>query len=150
MRDKIIHLMKSEGLTTTRLAEILQIQPSAVSHLVSGRNKPGYDLLQKILRRFSRINPDWLLLDSDEMYRSDTTSDSSDSPLADEPVFDFLSDNDELKPLDAVDLSEVDVKEEASSPLVSAFKQSKRGDKSPIFVVLFYDDGSCESFSMRR
>lgn len=66
--------MKSEGLTPSRLAEILEIQPSGISHLVSGRNKPGFDLLQKILARFPKINPDWLLLDSDQMYRADASA----------------------------------------------------------------------------
>lgn len=66
--------MKSEGLTSSRLAEILEIQPSGISHIVSGRNKPGFDLLQKILRRFPRINPDWLLLDSPTIYRDDEES----------------------------------------------------------------------------
>ena len=49
--------------------------PSGISHILSGRNKPGFDLLQKILRRFPRINPDWLLLDSPQMYRSDSEAD---------------------------------------------------------------------------
>lgn len=150
MKEKIIHLMKSEGLTTTRLAEILEIKPSAVSHLVSGRNNPSYDLLQKILRRFPRVNPDWLLLDSVEPYRKD------------EDVFD---DNDEqIEPQESSDgdqipfgvagaqinpVSDLD-KNESSQPLFNVFQPSTRGAKSPIFVVLFYDDGSCESFSMRK
>ncbi len=69
MKDKIAYLMKSEGLTTTRMAEILDIQPSGISHIISGRNNPRFDLLQKILRRFPRINPDWLLLDAPNVYR---------------------------------------------------------------------------------
>lgn len=72
MREKLLQLMKNEGLTSSRLAEILDIQPSGISHLLSGRNKPGFDLLQKMLRRFPRINPDWLLLDSEQMYRDST------------------------------------------------------------------------------
>ncbi|MFI3265333.1 MAG: helix-turn-helix domain-containing protein [Rikenellaceae bacterium] len=71
MKDKLAYLMKSEGLTTTRMAEILDIQPSGVSHIISGRNNPRFDLLQKILRRFPRINPDWLLLDAPNVYRDD-------------------------------------------------------------------------------
>ncbi len=71
MKDKIVHLMKSEGLTLSRLAEILEVQPSGVSHIVSGRNNPRFDLLQKILKRFPQINPDWLLLDAPNMYREE-------------------------------------------------------------------------------
>ena len=61
--------MKNEGLKPSQLAELLEINPAGISHILAGRNKPGFDLLQKILRRFPRINPDWLLLDSDKMYR---------------------------------------------------------------------------------
>ena len=69
MREKLLDLMKNEGLKPSQLAELLGINPAGISHILAGRNKPGFDLLQKILRRFPRINPDWLLLDSDKMYR---------------------------------------------------------------------------------
>lgn len=70
MREKLLVLMKNEGLTSSRLAELLGIQPSGISHILAGRNKPSFDFVQKILRRFPRINPDWLLLDSQDMYRT--------------------------------------------------------------------------------
>lgn len=76
MREKLLDLMKSEGLRSSQLAEMLEINPAGISHILAGRNKPGFDLLQKILRRFPRINPDWLLLDSDKMYREDAVSQS--------------------------------------------------------------------------
>ena len=71
MKEKLSNFMKNEGLTSSRLAEILETQPSSISHIISGRNKPGFDLLQKILQRFPKVNPDWLLLDSEQMYRSE-------------------------------------------------------------------------------
>lgn len=74
MREKLQKLMHDQGLTSSKLAEILEIQPSGISHLMAGRNKPGFDLLQRILRRFPQINPDWLLLDSDQMYREQFTN----------------------------------------------------------------------------
>lgn len=77
MKEKLQQLMKSEGLTSSRMAEILGIQPSGISHILAGRNKPGFDLLQKILWRFPRVNPDWLLLDSEQMYRTENPESSS-------------------------------------------------------------------------
>ena len=56
----MLDLMKNEGLKPSQLAEQLEINPAGISHILAGRNKPGFDLLQKILRRFPRINPDWL------------------------------------------------------------------------------------------
>ena len=74
MREKLLKLMKYEKLSSSRLAEILEIQPSSISHILSGRNKPSFDFLVKILRRFPTLNPDWLILDSDQMYRQSDES----------------------------------------------------------------------------
>ena len=83
MGEKLLRLMKSEGLTSSRLAEILETGASNISHIISGRSKPGYDLLRKILLRFPQINPDWLLLDAETMYRSADSSMTDNSVSAD-------------------------------------------------------------------
>ena len=36
MKEKLQQLMKSEGLTSSRMAEILGIQPSGISHILTG------------------------------------------------------------------------------------------------------------------
>ncbi len=146
MKDKIAYLMRSEGLTTTRFAEILGIQPSAVSHLVSGRNKPGFDLLQKILRRFPRLNPDWLLLDAEEPYRAD----SLDSTLEEEGQMELPYDRPSVgggqpslpSPIDSMPRQRLD------KSSIQSYVQGGDGSKNPIFVMVFYDDGSCERFSI--
>ena len=81
MREKLLKLMKSQKLSSSRLAEILEIQPSSISHILSGRNKPSFDFLVKILRRFPTLNPDWLLLDSDQMYRTSDESTPISTPV---------------------------------------------------------------------
>lgn len=73
MKEKLLDLMKREGLKPSQLAEMLGINPAGISHILKDRNKPSFDLLQKILRRFPQINPDWLLLDSTQMYRDEHT-----------------------------------------------------------------------------
>lgn len=76
MKDKLRKLMESERLTAHKLAEMLGTGPSNISHILSGRSKPGFDLLQQILLRFPRINPDWLLLDAQTMYRPEAGNES--------------------------------------------------------------------------
>lgn len=95
MREKLLKLMRSEGLTSSRLAELLGIQPSGISHILSGRNKPSFDFVQKILRRFPTINPDWLLLDSEQMYRqqNDATIQSPSSATTPETANMLFSDS---------------------------------------------------------
>ena len=77
MKAKFEFLLKNKGLNATSLARMLEIQPSGLSHILSGRNKPSFDLVVKILKIFPDVNPDWLLLDSDEMYRADSSPASS-------------------------------------------------------------------------
>ena len=45
MREKLLDLMKNEGLKPSQLAELLEINPAGISHILAGRNKPGFDLL---------------------------------------------------------------------------------------------------------
>ena len=70
MKEKFQKLMQYKQLTSSRLAELLGVQASGISHILNkeGR-KPSYELLQKILLRFPEINPDWLILDSPNMLR---------------------------------------------------------------------------------
>ena len=69
MKEKLEFLLKNKGLTATSLARLLEIQPSGLSHILSGRNKPSFDLVVKILKLFPEVNPDWLLLDDENMWR---------------------------------------------------------------------------------
>ncbi len=69
--------MKQEGINSTRLAEMLGIQASGISHIMSGRNKPSFDFLVKLLQRFPQINPDWLLIDKGPMYRDEIKKSAS-------------------------------------------------------------------------
>lgn len=83
MKDRLEKFMKSEGLTPSRFAEIMGVQPSSISHILGGRNKPSFDFIEKILLRFPKINPDWLLLGKGQMYRfqeNDTPKNQTTQP----------------------------------------------------------------------
>lgn len=84
MKAKILELMQREGLKPSQLAEMLEISPAIISHILSERNKPSLDLLCKILRRFPQINPDWLLLDAPEIYRPGAEDPAGHAPAADD------------------------------------------------------------------
>ena len=70
MDEKLRILMQTEKLTASRLAEILEVKPAAISHILSGRNKPSFEMLCKLVNRFPQINPYWLLGDATEMHNS--------------------------------------------------------------------------------
>lgn len=82
MDEKLRILMQTENLTASRLAEILEVKPAAISHILSGRNKPSFELLCKIVNRFPQINPYWLLGDAQEMRNSNAPFSTDESPAS--------------------------------------------------------------------
>jgi transcriptional regulator with XRE-family HTH domain len=62
-------LLINEKLSPTRFAEIIGVQRSSISHILSGRNKPSFDVIQSILVKFPKLNPDWLIVGNGEIYR---------------------------------------------------------------------------------
>ncbi len=70
MKTRLQTLLSSEGIASSRFADVLGVNRSSISHLLSGRNNPSLDFLQKVLVKYPKINPDWLLLGQGEMYRN--------------------------------------------------------------------------------
>ncbi|MCD8178687.1 MAG: helix-turn-helix domain-containing protein [Tannerellaceae bacterium] len=78
MKERVMQVMQKEGLTSSRFAETIGIQRSAMSHIISGRNKPSLDVLMKILEKFTYINSDWLLFGKGNMEKDDFATQEPD------------------------------------------------------------------------
>ena len=70
MQERIKILIDSQSITAAKFAEVLGVQRSNVSHILSGRNKPSLDFIQKVLESYNQLNSDWLLFGKGEMYKS--------------------------------------------------------------------------------
>jgi transcriptional regulator with XRE-family HTH domain len=68
MKERITRLIEMEQLTPSRFADIIGVQRSSVSHVLSGRNNPSFDFLQKTLKAFPGLKADWLMLGKGTMY----------------------------------------------------------------------------------
>lgn len=62
MNERLQELLTRERLTAIRFSELVDVQRSSVSHVLSGRNKPSLDFMAKILSAFPHVSPDWLIL----------------------------------------------------------------------------------------
>ena len=68
MKDRLIQLLDLEQLTPSRFADTIGVQRSSVSHVLSGRNKPSFDFLQKTLKAFPGLSAEWLMLGRGKIY----------------------------------------------------------------------------------
>lgn len=148
MREKLLDLMKNEGLKPSQLAELLEINPAGISHILAGRNKPGFDFLQKILRRFPRINPDWLLLDSDKMYRNDSDDlPKQPAPISSAAITDGLFSSVGVSPSTTPQAPTAAAASGISVPEAATRFPASRTDAAVQRVVIFYDDQTFESYT---
>lgn len=70
MVDRINLILKAKNLTSRQFAEEIGIQPSGMSHILSGRNRPSLDFVMKVVNRYPEIDIKWLTLGEGEMYVS--------------------------------------------------------------------------------
>ena len=62
IKDRLAHILRAKNLTASQFAEMMEIQPSNVSHLLNGRNNPSLDFLIKLKEIFPEYSFDWIIL----------------------------------------------------------------------------------------
>ena len=62
IKDRLAHILRAKNLTASQFAELMEIQPSNVSHLLNGRNKPSLDFLTKLKEIFPEYSFDWIIM----------------------------------------------------------------------------------------
>jgi transcriptional regulator with XRE-family HTH domain len=77
LNEKIKELLIAKDLQPSKLADMLQVNRASISHVLSGRNKPGLEIVRKILEVFPELNPNWLLFDETNMYKEESTPEAT-------------------------------------------------------------------------
>lgn len=150
MRERILEFIASENITAAEFADRIGVQRSSVSHVLNGRNNPGFAFIQKILETFPEVNSRWLLTGEGQMREN-----------ADDKKK-FVKDNGNLFSTAAREIPTIPVKEELAPIGISniqhtenqqenlattASKQhSKENEKTVTRVLIFYDDHTFEDF----
>ena len=86
MTDRILSIIKYFHLSPSDFAEEIGVQRSSISHLISGRNKPSLEFIQKILSKFPEINPEWILTGNGEMVKGMISPLNGELPFTELPV----------------------------------------------------------------
>ncbi len=143
MNRRLQQFLELEQLKPAQFADIMGIQRANVSHILSGRNKPSFEFIQKFLLKFPSVNPDWFLLGKGKPFReqdqpaSPLPSDNGDLFSGQSGHIDInspqeiMDDNDDEMILD-------DSEEPRTVPRISA-KEVRR-------ITLFYSDGTFQEF----
>lgn len=61
MESRLKNWMELEGLKPSELADNIRVNRATISHILSGRNKPSIDFLEKLLNVYPELNSNWLI-----------------------------------------------------------------------------------------
>ena len=123
-RERVEAVMKAVKMSARQFAKEIGVQPGTISNMKKGRNNPSYDVMKKIMKRFPTLNPEWLLLESGSMWRTE--------PGKEAGLFDTLAP-------DFSDPTIVLPKEEPQTPAAPP--------KQIIKIVVYYSDNTYEEFT---
>lgn len=65
LKDKIEALILGLELSSTRFADVIGVKRPIISHILTERNKPSLDIIQKIVERFPELEYNWIGDDQD-------------------------------------------------------------------------------------
>lgn len=126
IQDRIQMIMRMNNLNASQFADKIGVQRSSISHIISGRNKPSLDFLQKTLDKFPRVNADWLITGKVKQEQI-VTNVTNSNQLKEEPLAEYKK-----TPLpEQTEKEEVQIK--GNAPQVEK-------------IVWFYSDGSYRIF----
>ncbi|MBN1952462.1 MAG: helix-turn-helix domain-containing protein [Bacteroidales bacterium] len=161
MKEQLHKLMEAEGLSPARFADEIGVQRSSISHIISGRNKPSYDFIMKILDRFKGINAEWLLTGRGNMIKGLESSKIPENQPTD--LFSGKGNRSIQKSGNETKEETIYQPPESVGPVQpESDKSAKKSEQetrlnskftnvnSVRYLLAFYDDGSFEQFNPRE
>jgi len=156
MVDRIRKIMEKEGLNSALFADKIGVSRGTITHVLSGRNKPSLEVVQKILDTFSTVNSDWLLIGKNPMYDHEKIflHPQQESILFDDENQTLNPPNNETNVYKESNVSEYSPKSidkipvEVSQPVklkevTDVISSNRKIDK----IIIFYDDKTFMNFS---
>lgn len=68
MNKRLEQFLKAENISQSQFADSIGVARASVSHILAGRNKPGFDFIQSMARQYPAINLEWLILGKGRMF----------------------------------------------------------------------------------
>lgn len=142
LNNTIKSFIVSKNLSPSKFADEIGVQRSSISHILSGRNKPSLDIVQKIIRRYPEIGTDWLL---EEPPAPEPVRQAAPAPATTNgtPVQPLTRDHTALPPyVQHQEEPEPYEPEPAGAPVAP-----NSADRQIVKVLVFYNDGTFAEFS---
>jgi transcriptional regulator with XRE-family HTH domain len=133
--ERIEEIRRNHQLSAAGFASRIGVQRSAMSHILSGRNKPSLEFLMKVYEAFDEVALDWLIIGTSTPTPPKENVDLFKS-LDDEP------NEPKTTSLENPIAQKIDFQKQASIPTEES--------ASPREIIYLYSDGSFERFLPKK
>lgn len=163
INDKIKQILIEKNLTPSYFADEIGVQRSSISHILSGRNRPSFDIIQKIIRRFPDLGYEWIMEEDNpnntsmktgypnrgNTARSTMARYGSTEPLPisyASPVNGIRSQRNEIPPVASTpSITAANINEQAAA-IVGQQPTTNSAEKKVERILIFYTDGSFREY----
>ncbi len=149
MIQRIRNLISAKNLTASAFADRIGVPRSTISHVLSGRNNPSLELVQKILDGFPDININWLIRGSGRMFSEGYdlfSQDSAGKGDVDEGPVDKELSKPEMQEMPDKGRESEEKKDTDNEPEPNISKEFFTGKKKVSRLIIIYRDGSFSEF----
>ena len=74
MNRRLQQFLGAENISQSQFADSIGVARASVSHILAGRNKPGFDFILSMAKAYPALNVDWLITGKGRMYKTSTDS----------------------------------------------------------------------------
>ena len=158
MNRRLQQFLDAENITQAQFASMIHVAPASISHILAGRNRPGFDFMQNAMKAFPDLNIEWLITGKGKMYKSAKLVSQEISPADDMPdslfgnirtgeesveeIFPVMEDSPGIPKKRTEVQHEANIKILQGSDSPAEPRQSTVNQRKAIKIVIFYDDGT--------
>lgn len=77
MNKRLQQFLAAENISQSKFAETLGVARAGVSHVLSGRNKPGFEFLDSLARNYPDLSLEWLISGRGRMYKDNRQAETA-------------------------------------------------------------------------
>ncbi len=137
MNNRLQQFLTAENISQSAFADTIGVARASVSHILAGRNKPGFDFIESLSKHYPTVNLEWLITGKGKMYKGEQIKELAPVAPTPEPAPEIPAPAPKVEEI----ITEPKVEEIKSIALAKA-TQTPKIQRSISRIIVLYNDGS--------
>lgn len=137
MNSRLQQFLTVENISQSQFADSLGVARASISHILAGRNKPGFDFIESMARHYPTVNLEWLITGKGKMYKDSSPISQNINNIQPQKIEETINEvqpEENLFPFPDEENTQSDSLDKTNEITVNKRHISK--------ILVFYDDGT--------